>query len=243
MNNMNPVKEHYDARLSKVYGWMLGDFDEKVQQQLQYFHQAGIQPAHNPVAIDIGCGNGIQAMALQQLGFSVTAVDFSRPLLDELARRAGESNIIIIEADAADTAKYARQAGLIVCMGDTLTHFESIPLIEHLFTEWLQLLTPGGRLVLSFRELDTELENEQRFIPVRSDDDRILTCFLDYREGYVMVHDLLYEKEGGQWHFSMGAYKKLRLSRNQVAGMLVKAGFSIKDGRTANGMLCMIAHA
>jgi ubiquinone/menaquinone biosynthesis C-methylase UbiE len=238
---MSTVKEHYDALLSKVYSWMLGNFDERMQQQRQFFEQAGLTPSQNGVAIDVGCGNGIQTMALTNLGFKVTAVDFNRTLLDELRQHAQDKPVQIVEASATDVQQYAQPAELISCMGDTLTHFDNIEQVAQLFAAWRELLLPGGRLVLSFRELDTPLEGGQRFIPVRSDDDRILTCFLEFYGDHVMIHDLLHEKADGRWNLSVSAYKKLRLSRNQVTGILVKSGFDVTDGRTIEGMLYLVA--
>lgn len=46
-----------------------------------------------------------------------------------------------------------------------------------------------------YRELSSELEEIARFIPVNYDETRILTCFLEYEEEKVKVHDLLYEKK------------------------------------------------
>ena len=240
---MATVKEHYDTHLGRFYSWMLGDFSEKVQQQVNYFREQNITPGENGVAIDLGCGNGIQSVALADLGFNVVSVDFNKQLLDELRTNAGQRSVTVIEGSITDVSLYERTCELIVCMGDTITHLESVEQVESLSAEWLRILLPGGRLVISFRELAVPLENEKRFIPVRSDPDRILTCFLEYHPEYVMVHDLLYENENGQWKFSSSAYKKLRLHINQVVGMLVKAGFRIEVVSSSGGMMYVIGQS
>lgn len=48
--------------------------------------------------------------------------------------------------------------------------------------------------LLSFRDYSVPLQDEKRFIPVRSDEGRILTCFLEYSEDSVLVHDILHER-------------------------------------------------
>lgn len=237
---MASVKEHYDLHLGKFYSWMLGDFAERSRQQLQYFQEQGISPTDNAVAIDLGCGNGIQSVALADLGFQVIAVDFNKQLLDELRVNAADRNISVVEASIVDIGQHGPPCKLVVCMGDTLTHLDSVEQVAKLLEDIWKVLLPGGRIVLSFRDLMMALEGEQRFIPVRSDERRILTCFLEYFPDHVMVHDVLYANEDGQWKLSASAYRKLRLGLNQVVGMMVKVGFEVSGMRERGGMLYLV---
>jgi len=221
---------------------MLGDFEERSQQQLQYFRAQQILPLQNGVAIDLGCGNGIQSIALADLGFTVIAVDFNKQLLDELKANAGERPITPVQASLTDVSQYAQPCELVVCMGDTITHLESVEQLGKLFTDLFQISLPGGKLVLSFRELAIPLEDEKRFIPVKSDENRIFTCFLEYHPEHVMVNDLVYERVNEKWNFSVSAYKKLRLHTNMVVGMLVKAGFNISNATNIAGMMHLLAY-
>jgi hypothetical protein len=49
---------------------------------------------------------------------------------------------------------------------------------------------------------------QKRFIPVRSDPNRILTCFLEYEDDAVTVCDILHEREETWWHQRLGAFAK-----------------------------------
>jgi hypothetical protein len=89
-----------------------------------------------------------------------------------------------------------------------------------------QALVPGGRFIVTFRDLSNELTGLDRFIPVRSDDDRIFTCFLEYEPETVKVHDLVYSREPTGWNLEKSWYRKLRLSPAQVVEMIEAAGFS-----------------
>lgn len=66
--------------------------------------------------------------------------------------------------------------------------------------------------VISLRDYSTQLTAEQRFIPVRSDENRNLTCFLEYRESHVTVYDILHERDGSRWNLKVSKYNKLRIS-------------------------------
>ncbi len=42
---------------------------------------------------------------------------------------------------------------------------------------------------------------------------------------HVVVHDMLYARENGQWAFAKSAYRKLRVSVERVVELLRKIGF------------------
>jgi len=118
------IKEHYDNHLGNFYSWMIGDFDTRTDEQHRFFKSHAILPHENRVAIDLGCGNGIQTIALAKSGFNVIAIDFNQQLLSELRKRVGYFPITIHEMDILSFEdKIENQAELICCMGDTISHF------------------------------------------------------------------------------------------------------------------------
>ena len=189
------AKEHYDAHLGNVYSWMLGDFFLKMSGQLEFFRKQGILPTGNHVAFDLGAGNGIQSVALAKIGFSVMAVDFNKQLLNELNANREDLDINTIEEDIYKflSTTYDK-AELIVCMGDTLTHFRNYDQVEKTLERIAALLSEDGKVVFSFRDLSNERKGTNRFFPVRLDDNRSMTCFLEYFPDHVMVYDLSQKK-------------------------------------------------
>lgn len=235
------AQSHYDNHLAAFYAWMTGNFDTKQKEQEAYFTNKHIKPSGNAVAIDLGAGHGLQTISLANLGFTVYAVDFNQHLLSELNARAKGMTVRTILANIANTAQYTMNAELITCMGDTLTHLESVQQVNALFGEWNSILPDGGKLVLSFRDLTQELEKEERFIPIRAEDERIHTCFLEYFPGYVRVFDVLMEKQSGQWIQKVSSYQKLRMGIEQVKIMLTAAGFSVQDHEVIQRMHYLVA--
>ena len=101
---------------------------------------------------------------------------------------------------------------LVVCMGDTLTHLETLTKVKALLQQVSTGLAPGGRLILSFRNLSQPLVGLDRFIPVRADADTVFTCFLEYEPETVKVHDLVYARDvDGAMTLNKSMYRKLRL--------------------------------
>lgn len=236
------AKDHYDNHLANFYSWMAGDFDELLMNNERFFRENYIRPRANGVAFDLGCGHGPQSIALAKAGFAVRAVDFSRQLLDELASRAHDLSIERIKDDIMHFLGHTTErAELIVCMGDTLTHLESLQDVKAFIKATSNHLESEGKIVFSFRDLTNELRNEERFLAVRSDDKRILTCFLEFFSDHVVTHDLLYENQNGKWIKLISSYPKLRLPASVVTACLEENRIKVKEHKVIRGMVYIIA--
>jgi len=240
---VNTAQEHYDQHLGAIYSWMAGDVDVALDQNRNFFRQLVLDLAPRGLAVDLGCGTGFQSIPLAELGFSVLAVDSCAVLLSELRERASSQRIQTIHDDLLNFARHiSSQAQLITCMGDTLTHLESLDAVQILISEVCRKLVEGGILVLTFRDyVSVELRGSQRFIPVRSDETRILTCFLEYHQDVVEVHDLLHQKSGAQWTLTTSSYRKLRLDKNWLIKLLNESGLAIVRNTFEGGMVSLIA--
>jgi hypothetical protein len=73
-----------------------------------------------------------------------------------------------------------------------------------------------------FRDYAKPLQGDVRFIHVKSDEERILTCVLEYEESFVRVTDLLYEKTDGTWTQKVGVIKSCGLPFRWLKTISVK---------------------
>ena len=154
----------------------------------------------------------------------------------------GELPITAVEDDLLAFQRYLdRPAGLILCMGDTLTHLPDRDTALKLFTLAAASLRPGGTFAATFRDYTQALVGNGRFIPIKSDADRILTCFLEYASDHVDVHDLLHERNGDAWQLRVSTYQKVRLNPQWVSASLQERGFSVSTEPGAAGMIRVIA--
>lgn len=239
---MTSVKAHYDNLLAPLYSWMSGGFALKVAENQKFFEAHGMQPTQSDLACDLGAGPGFQSIPLAQSGFKVVAVDLCRELLAELNSNAVGLPIVTIEDDLSNFFKHIHQpVALIVCMGDTLTHLTSLEKVEILIDDASQSLEDKGRLILGFRDLTTELKGLDRFIEVRSNLDRIFTCFLEFEEKHVNVHDILHLRDGDRWTTRKSVFRKLRIPAQWMMASLQKSGFTIENVDNSNGMITIIA--
>ncbi len=126
-------------------------------------------------------------------------------------------------------------------MGDTLTHLGTLNFVSDLIKNCYNELSANGKLVLTFRDLTKELQGEERFTPVRSDDDRIFICFLEYHVETVKVFDIVYEKENGKWNQKISSYEKIKIPQETIKQYIKEAGFDIGFFVVKNGLITLIA--
>jgi 2-polyprenyl-3-methyl-5-hydroxy-6-metoxy-1,4-benzoquinol methylase len=238
---MTSVADHYESHLGPIYSWMLGDIDAAFARSDLELESLGLPSGGN--AIDLGAGFGLHALPLARRGFSVIALDACQPLLDELKSRAGALPIRTVNANLLgfrgliDCPMHA-----ILCMGDTLTHLPDPAAVESLLTDVAASLKDGGIFAATFRDYaSTPLQGDGRFILVRGDGERILTCFLEYADTTVTVHDVLHERDGGHWRLRVSSYPKLRLSPAHVAEALSSRGLRVQRQAAQGGMVRIIA--
>lgn len=227
---------HYDRLLAEHYTWMLGgDVHEVSDRQAALLAELGLAGSEDGgTAIDLGCGSGAQTLALVRLGFSpVIAVDTSHAA----ARRArlvcrGDETVRPVHGDIRTALPETAEPGtvaVVVCMGDTLPHLPSKAELPVLLGHISRALVSGGHLVVTYRDLTAELRGTDRFIPVRSSDDRLLTCFLEYRdEDTVIVHDLLHTRTNGSWQQRASSYPTLRIASSWLVEQCRAAGLHVR---------------
>ena len=228
---MTSVKEHYDGLLGPVYSWILGDFASAYSRNVALFERLQVRTGDNCLAIDLGSGPGCQSIPLAERGFDVLAVDFCENLLVELRQRAGELPVRTVCDDILNfDANIDGPVELIVCMGDTLCHLPNTEAVASLLQKVADNLAPGGQFITSFRDyVSAEPVGADRFIPVRSNDEQIFTCFVEFKEKVVSIHDILYRKLDGEWKLDVSEYDKIKVVPDEVLSQLRQHGMTAQQ--------------
>src|SRR5450631_133227 len=239
---MTSVTEHYETHLAPIYVWMAGGMDAAITRGRTEVAAVCPRPSKSQWAVDLGAGFGMHAIPLADIGYSVLAIDSSGTLLAAMQSQLGARPIKAVKDDLLSFKKHLKApAAVIVCMGDTLTHLPDRQSVERLFADVAEALEGGGTFIATFRDYSTPLIGLKRFIPVRSDSNRILICFLEYDDDAVTVHDILNERDGSEWRQRVSAYRKLRLSPDWVAGSLEAKGLQVRIEQGLAGMARLIA--
>jgi len=154
----------------------------------------------------------------------------------------GGFEVGVVRGDIREApGRLTEPAGLILCWGDTLTHLNDLTEVRTLLFGFGGMLDTGGSLVLSFRDYTTAIDGNARFIPVKSDRNRILTCFLEYHDNSVVVTDLLHEWVDSKWIQRAMSYRKVRLDPKVIVEILREGGLHIVVNRTVSGHVTLVA--
>ena len=238
---MSSVSDHYSKLLAPVYAWMSGSAEVALDAGKAELDELNLQLPAGGLVVDLGAGFGKHSVPLARGGARVLAVDSSAELLRELDRLAKDLTVETVADDVLSFRSHMKEkAAAVLCMGDTLTHLPEHTHVDFLVQEVHEALAPAGLFVLTFRDYSEPLVGDARFIPVRSDERRILTCFLEYEEDTVVVHDILHERAGDAWDTRVSSYRKLRLSPDRVIASLETIGFETRHEPGTRGMVRVV---
>jgi len=241
---MSTAAEHYEHHLGPIYVWMAGGAEAALQAGSAEIEALNLPVTRGPVVLDLGAGFGMHAIPLARRGARVTAIDTSVELLRTLTELRGDLPVQAVNDDLLGFQGHIAEApSAILCMGDTITHLPDLGAVENLIERASIELPPGGMLVVSFRDYSVPLTGEQRFIPVRSDETRILTCFLEYEPEAVLVHDIIHERTADGWQTRVSHYRKLRLSPEHLINCLQSNGFNVRREVGMRGMVRVVAQS
>lgn len=107
-------------------------------------HYEGLLPSEIRV-LDVGCGPGFFSVILTELGYSVTAVDFSSDMLAEARLNAGElaDSILFRRMDAESLDIESDSFDVVISRNLTW----NLPHPDAAYAEWCRVLRPGGLLI------------------------------------------------------------------------------------------------
>jgi len=238
---MSSVSDHYSRLLAPVYAWMSGSVEAALDAGNAELAELNLPLPPGALVVDLGAGFGMHAVPLARSGVRVLAIDSSTELLKELDRLASGLPVESVADDLLSFRSHTReQVAAVFCMGDTLTHLPEHTHVDFLVQEVHEALAAGGHFVLSFRDYSKPLQGDARFIAVHSDERRILTCFLEYEEDAVVVHDILHERAGDSWEMRVSSYRKLRLAPERVIASLETIGFETRREPGPRGMIRVV---
>ncbi len=240
---MSEVLRHYDEVLGAVYSWSVGSLEARVAASEALFRSmlgAGREGGRARRVLDLGCGTGIQSLALGRLGFMVTGIDFSETMLREYRERTAPFGTEVVCADLA-TFSVAGPFDAAVCLGDTVSHLPSWAAVDAMLRNVASSLAPGSGFVLATRDHTRVYEGDARFLLVRADAERSLTCFLEDAGEHVRVTDLLHERGETGTRMTAHSYLKLRVSPDRLTEHMARAELDVVSCEEWSGVHVLFA--
>ena len=157
----------YDALASRYDA--MTRFPERFAKERAFFgYLAGLGNIRS--AIDAGCGTGLHALLLAELGASVTAIDPSEEMLLRARKHALEQGLSIVthRSDIEGLPRLGLSpVDTIVCMGNTIAHLLTEDSLRTSLKHLYDLLLPGGILVLQLLNYDRILSSREEILSIR----------------------------------------------------------------------------
>ncbi len=97
-------------------------------------------------ALDLACGTGVMTMLMHRLGFDVTGLDFTEPMMARARRKSDEANASIrfLMRDAEETMEPDDSYDVIITRHLVWTLTDP----DKAFADWMRIIKPGGRLLI-----------------------------------------------------------------------------------------------
>jgi len=164
MNNT----EFFDI-LSSNYDLMI-NFENSLTNKMENLKK--FIESNYKTGLDLGCGTGVDSIALSQLGLKVTAVDHSKEML-KIAKGNSEKFGCKIDLIKSDLKKinFDKKFDLIISLGNTLVNLQMSDL-KILFSKLKYRLSENGRILIQIVNY-TSLPKTDEYILNTFEDERI----------------------------------------------------------------------
>jgi len=139
--------------------------------------------------LDCSCGDGIQAIPLAKMGYSVDAGDISINMLKKAMEFANNENVKIDfkQSDFRELEKsFTNKYDCVISLGNSIPHLMTEQDIKKALLSIYNRLNPNGIILVTIRDYDEMLAQKNRFHPMRIND-----IIDNYRYSILYVFDYL----------------------------------------------------
>jgi len=172
-------KDFYDE-ISGFYGNMI-DFEKNLELRVNAYKN--IFPNSGIVA-DIGCGIGLDSIALASNGHSVHAFDPSPKMIEETKTNSAKYNLdIIAQVESCETLanKYKGYFDYVISVGNTIAHL-SVQQLNKAIKTIYKILKPGGKVFLHILNYDLIISENKKINNIAVRDGLTIIRFYDFRK-------------------------------------------------------------
>ncbi|MDX9759181.1 MAG: class I SAM-dependent methyltransferase [Bacteroidota bacterium] len=132
-------------------------------------------------AVDMGCGTGVHAVALAQLGLDVTGIDVSDGMLEKARAHAAAAGVSVEFLPGDFLTDIPRPpADLILCLGNSIPHLPSLDALFSVLAHWRTMLAAKGTAVVQLLNYQRVLDAGERIVNIRRDGDATIIRFYDF---------------------------------------------------------------
>lgn len=147
-------------------------------------------------AADLGCGSGLDAIALSSLGLDVTAFDPSVLMLKKAKENAARNNkkIVFINSGIEKIPiKYKQKFDIVFSLGNTIANI-SPSQISKAFGNIFMMLKTGGKFVLQILNYSRILKRKEKIVGIQNKDGFTFIRFYDFHHNFLNFNILRFNR-------------------------------------------------
>lgn len=191
---MLPNEMFYDS-LSNYYDEMIS-FDELLERKTVLLKNI-LNAGDARRAADLGCGTGVDSIALTRLGYRVTGFDISKNMLQRAKKNAEriKADVDFVTGSVTDISNdYYGKFDIILSLGNSLANLNPQQL-ESTLQKVRNLLAPDGRILIQILNYALLLESRERIINITENEKYHYVRFYDFEKEKLGFNILKYTKE------------------------------------------------
>jgi ubiquinone/menaquinone biosynthesis C-methylase UbiE len=200
-------------------------FDKAVEKKKTLFKNF-IKPVMK-YAADLGCGSGVDSIALAALGLKVTAFDPSNEMLEVAKENVERVNVkATFHNQSIDSISedFYEQFDLAVSLGNTFANIGKEQLVKSL-QRCRQILKPKGILLIQILNYEKILNKKQRIVNITEGDDKYFIRFYDFVGTEIIFNILIFNKQKPSEQ-KLISTKLFPYTQSDFRNGLKKAGFT-----------------
>ena len=216
------ANDFYDG-VSDIYEQMI-DFKKNLALREEAYKKIF---AEKGKVVDIGCGIGLDSIALALNGHSVTAFDISPKMIERVKLNAIKYNVNIssqIYSFQTLPKSFYSKFNYVVSVGNTIAHVNSKQL-NAAIKKMYNLLKPGGKIflhILNYRLIKNE---NKRINNIANREGKIIIRFYDFRKNNLDFNILSFPQNSPK-EFKLVTTKHYPHTKNKIGAYLKAAGFT-----------------
>ena len=216
-------KDFYNS-ISEIYDDMIS-FNEALARRIILLRNI-INPGIRKAA-DIGCGTGIDSLALASLGLDVTGFDPSAEMI-RIARKNAVKQMLKVKFENQSAIeineKEKNRFDLVVSLGNTFANIPESELSPSI-KKCKKLLKTGGLFVLQILNYKKILKGKKRIVKISSNNSKYFIRFYDLLTDQIQFNILTFEKSNPD-NSELISTQVYPYSPAYLKSLILKAGFS-----------------
>lgn len=212
----------YDE-ISDFYEKMI-DFEKNLELRVKAYQK--IFPTKGKAA-DLGCGVGLDSLALAINGQKVTAFDISPKMISETKQNAIKYNVDItayVHSYQTIPKKFNHKFNSVISVGNTIAHINSRQL-NSAIKKMYDLLLPGGKIFLHILNYQLIKKENKRINNIANRDGKIIIRFYDFRKDDLDFNILSFQQNLPK-EFKLVTTKHYPHMTSEIKSYLNGAGFN-----------------